>query len=85
MTLYVLAAQDSNTDSPSILKAAATIEDGKAKCANGAVVFEVQKNGDYYRFYNKTYGYLCANGTGNNAFYTQTASEDADWLVSLSP
>ena len=77
----VLAAQDSNTDSPSILKAAATIEDGKAKCANGAVVFEVQKNGDYYRFYNKTYGYLCANGTGNNAFYTQTASEDADWLV----
>lgn len=77
----VLAAQDSNTDSPSILKAAATIQDGKAKCANGAVVFTVEKNGDYYRFYNKTYGYLCANGTGNNAFYTQTASEDADWLV----
>ena len=77
----VLAAQDSNTDSPSILKAAATIEDGKAKCANGAVVFTVQKNGDYYRFYNSTYGYLCANGTGNNAFYTQTASDDADWLV----
>jgi len=77
----VLAAQDNNTDSPSILKAAATIEDGKASCANGAVVFTVQKNGDYYRFYNKTYGYLCANGTGNNAFYTQTASDDADWLV----
>ena len=77
----VLAAQDSNTDSPSILKAAATIQDGKAKCANGAVVFTVEKNGDYYRFYNKTYGYLCANGTGNNAFYTQTASEDADWLI----
>ena len=77
----VLAAQDNNTDSPSILKAAATIEDGKAKCANGAVVFTVEKNGDYYRFYNKTYGYLCANGTGNNAFYTQTASDDADWLV----
>ena len=77
----VLAAQDNNTDSPSILKAAATIEDGKAKCTNGAVVFTVEKNGDYYRFYNKTYGYLCANGTGNNAFYTQTASDDADWLV----
>jgi len=77
----VLAAQDSNTDSPSILKAAATIQDGKASCANGAVVFTVEKNGDYYRFYNKTYGYLCANGTGNNAFYTQTASEDADWLI----
>ncbi len=44
-------------------------------------MFTVEKNGDYYRFYNKTYGYLCANGTGNNAFYTQTASDDADWLV----
>ncbi len=77
----VLAAQNDNVDSPAINKAAATIQDGKAACANGAVVFEVQKNGDYYRFYNKTYGYLCANGTGNNAFYTQTASDDADWLV----
>ncbi len=77
----VLAAQNDNATSPAINKAAATIQDGKATCANGAVVFEVQKNGDYYRFYNKTYGYLCANGTGNNAFYTQTASEDADWLV----
>ena len=77
----VLAAQNDNETSPAINKAAATIQDGKAVCANGAVVFEVQKNGDYYRFYNKTYGYLCANGTGNNAFYTQTASDDADWLV----
>ena len=77
----VLAAQNDNATSPAINKAAATIQDGKATCANGAVVFEVRKNGDYYRFYNKTYGYLCANGTGNNAFYTQTASDDADWLV----
>ena len=77
----VLAAQNDNATSPAINKAAATIQDGKAVCANGAVVFEVQKNGDYYRFYNNTYGYLCANGTGNNAFYTQTASDDADWLV----
>ena len=77
----VLAAQNDNAASPAINKAAATIQDGKATCANGAVVFEVRKNGDYYRFYNKTYGYLCANGTGNNAFYTQTASDDADWLV----
>ena len=77
----VLAAQNDNTSSPAINKAAATIQDGKAACANGAVVFEVQKNGDYYRFYNKTYGYLCANGTGNNAFYSQPASDDADWLV----
>ena len=77
----VLAAQNDNATSPAINKAAATIQDGKATCANGAVVFEVQKNGDYYRFYNETYGYLCANGTGNNAFYSQPVSEDADWLV----
>ena len=77
----VLAAQNDNATSPAINKAAATIQDGKATCANGAVVFEVQKNGDYYRFYNKTYGYLCAGGTGNNAFYSWPVSEDADWLV----
>ena len=77
----VLAAQNDNATSPAINKAAATIKDGKAACANGAAVFTVEKSGDYYRFYNKTYGYLCAGGTGNNAFYSATASEDADWLV----
>lgn len=77
----VLAAQNDNATSPAINKAAATIQDGKAVCANGAAVFTVEKSGDYYRFYNKTYGYLCAGGTGNNAFYSQPVSEDADWLV----
>ena len=77
----VLAAQNDNATSPAINKAAATIQDGKAVCANGAAVFTVEKSGDYYRFYNKTYGYLCAGGTGNNAFYSQRVSEDADWLV----
>ena len=77
----VLAAQNDNATSPAINKAAATIQDGKAACANGAAVFTVEKSGDYYRFHNKTYGYLCANGTGNNAFYSVTVSEDADWLV----
>ena len=77
----VLAAQNDNATSPAINKAAATIKDGKAACANGAAVFTVEKSGDYYRFYNKTYGYLCAGGTGNNAFYSQTVSEDADWLL----
>ena len=77
----VLAAQNDNATSPAINKAAATIKDGKAACANGAAVFTVEKSGDYYRFHNKTYGYLCAGGTGNNAFYSATASEDADWLV----
>ena len=77
----VLAAQNDNATSPAINKAAATIQDGKAVCANGAAVFTVEKSGDYYRFHNKTYGYLCANGTGNNAFYSATASDDADWLL----
>ena len=77
----VLAAQNDNATSPAINKAAATIKDGKAACANGAAVFTVKKSGDYYRFYNKTYGYLCAGGTGNNAFYSATASDDADWLL----
>ena len=48
---------------------------------DGAVLFTVSKNGTYYRFYNETYGYLCSNGTGNNAFYSQEATEDADWLI----
>ena len=77
----VLAAQNDNATSPAINKAAATIKDGKAACANGAAVFTVEKSGDYYRFYNKTYGYLCAGGTGNNAFYSAIAGDDADWLL----
>ena len=85
----VLAEQNDNTDSPAINKAAATItEDGKAAIpANGAVVFTVEQNGEYLRFKSDAYGYLCANGTGNNAFYSKDFSEegvsieDADWLV----
>ena len=77
----VLAAQNDNATSPAINKAAATIKDGKAACANGAAVFTVEKSGDYYRFHNMTYGYLCAGGTGNNAFYSATAGDDADWLL----
>ena len=74
----VLAAEN---DSKSIEKAAATVADGKATPANGAVVFTVEQSGDYYRFKSEAYGYLCSNGTGNNAFYSKTASEDADWTV----
>ena len=85
----VLAEQNDNTDSPAINKAAATItEDGKAAIpANGAVVFTVEQNGEYLRFKSDAYGYLCANGTGNNAFYSKdfseegVSTEDADWLV----
>lgn len=77
----VLAGQIGAADSPSIANALATVEDGKATAENGGVVFTVEKNGDWYRFKNEAYGYLCSNGTGNNAFYSQTASEDADWKL----
>ena len=77
----VLASQDDNVDSPSITGVLAEIVDGKAVPENGAVIFTVEKNGEYYRFRNETYGYLCSNGTGNNAFYSPEASEDADWTL----
>ena len=77
----VLAGQNDNTDSPAINSVSAQITDGKAIPGNGGVVFTVERSGEYYRFRNETYGYLCSNGTGNNAFYSQTASEDADWTV----
>ena len=76
----VLAAQDAN-ESPSILGVSAEVKDGKAIPVNGGVVFTVEANGEYLRFRNETYGYLCSNGTGNNAFYSKEASEDADWTV----
>ena len=77
----VLAQQNDNTDSPAINSVSAQITDGKAIPENGGVVFTVERSGEYYRFRNETYGYLCSNGTGNNAFYSLTASDDADWTV----
>ena len=80
----VLAAEN---DSKSIDKADTEVKDGKATPANGAVVFTVEQNGEYLRFKSDAYGYLCSNGTGNNAFYSKDFSEegvttdDADWLV----
>ena len=62
---------------------AVEIKDGKLLSGNGAAIFEVQQSGQYYRFYNDTYGYLSASGTGtgNKAYYSMTADENADWLV----
>ena len=74
-------AEQIGTESPSINKAASEIADGKAVPSNGAAIFTVEQNGEYLRFKNETYGYLCSNGTGNNAFYSAAASDDADWLV----
>ena len=77
----VLALQDENTENPSIENAAAKVVDDKAFLSYGGLVFTVEKNGAYYRFKNETFGYLCSNGTGNNAFYSLTASDDADWKL----
>ncbi len=77
----VLAMQDDNETSPSVNNAAATVAEGAVTAANGGLIFTVQRNGEYYRFYNETFGYLCSNGTGSNAFYQLEASDDADWLL----
>ena len=74
----VLGAEN---DTLSIENIGGYVEGDTFVAENGAVVFTVSKNGGYYRFYNETYGYLASNGTGNNAFYTQEASEDADWTL----
>ena len=71
------------SDSQTILNAPTTVENGLAVPGNGGVVFTVEKNGEYYRFRNETFGYLCSNGTGNNAFYSTEASEDADWTLAV--
>ena len=91
VVIYSAAAQAAlaaENDSQSIEKSSTTvIESGKLTMGNGAAIFTVEENGEYLRFKNDTYGYLCSNGTGNNAFYSKDFSEegvtpdDADWLV----
>ena len=84
VVIYNLAAQGvlaAENDTQSISNALTVVTDGVAAPANGGVVFTVSQNGNYYRFYNETYGYLCSNGTGNNAFYSLEATEDADWTL----
>ena len=76
----VLAGGDGNETSPSINNAEATVADGVATPANGARVFTVEVNGEWFRFKTSD-GYLCSNGTGNNAFYSAEATEDADWKL----
>ena len=74
----VLGAEN---DTQSIENVTGYVEGSTFVADNGAVVFTVSRSGNYYRFYNETYGYLCSNGTGNNAFYSLEASEDADWTL----
>ena len=77
----VLSGSDGNETSPSINNAAATVKNEAATPTNGARVFTVEKNGEYFRFKTEHDGYLCSNGTGNNAFYSKNATNDADWTL----
>ncbi len=77
----VLAAQNDNATSPAILSAAAALADPVKDIANGARTFIVEKHGEWYAFRNATDGYLCSDGTGNNAYYSKTYSEAADWKL----
>ena len=84
VVIYNLSAQGvlgAENDTQSIENVLAAVENGIAAPANGAVVFTISMNEGYYRFYNETYGYLCSGGTGNNAFYSLEATEDADWTL----
>jgi len=79
----VLSGVDGDVAVPtscSVIAASAYIENGKAVCSNGSVVFTVEKNGDYYRLFNESFGYLCSTGGGNNTFYSFDTA-DADWVV----
>ena len=84
VVIYNLAAEGvlgAENDTQSIENVTGYVEENTFVADNGAVIFTVSRNGDYYRFYNETYGYLCSNGTGNNAFYSLEATEDADWTL----
>ena len=84
VVIYNLSSQGvlgAENDTQSIENVTGYVEENTFIADNGAVIFTVSKNGNYYRFYNDTYGYLCSGGTGNNAFYSQEASDDADWTV----
>ena len=84
VVIYNLSAQGvlaGEGDNQVINNAAATVADGVASPANGAREFTVEQNGEWYRFKTAYDGYLCSNGTGNNAFYSQDATDDADWKL----
>nr|WP_302599165.1 stalk domain-containing protein [uncultured Cellulosilyticum sp.] len=77
----VLAGQDDNETSPSVESVAAKVSYNTVDASNGARVFTVETNGEYFRFRTENDGYLCSNGTGSNAFYQKEASDDADWKL----
>lgn len=76
-----LAGQDDNPKSPSIHNIYALQKDTKVITGNGGRVFTVEQNGEWWRFKTEHDGYLCSKGKGNNAYYDQTASDNADWKL----
>ena len=85
VVMYNLSAQGvlaGEGDNQVVNNAAATVENEAAIPANGGRVFTVEKTDEgYYRFKTEHDGYLCSNGTGNNAFYSKDATNDADWTL----
>ena len=92
VVLYNYAAKGvlSKNLSEGIARASATIVEGKAVCANGAFIYTVEKNGDYYRFYNESYGYVSTTydvppqlfyiGVKNGAT-EPTLARNSDWTA----
>ncbi|WP_302495965.1 S-layer homology domain-containing protein [uncultured Flavonifractor sp.] len=84
VVIYNLSAQGvlaGEGDNQVVNNAAATVTDGVATPTNGARVFTVEQNGEWFRFKTDYDGYLCSNGTGNNAFYSKDSTDDADWKL----
>lgn len=77
----VLSFPEDSTDRQTISGVSASFSDGIVQSENGALVFTVERNGNYYRFRNETYGYLSSGSTGNNAYYCVNGGEEADWVL----
>ena len=58
---------------------AATIEDGKAVCGNGARVFHVERSGDEFKFVSD--GQYLATNDAEDLFFTDTNNDYATWTL----
>ncbi len=81
VVLYNLAARGvlSAAQGTALKTVGATLTAEGADCTNGAFLFKVEKNGEYYRFSNDAFGYLCAKG--NALSYSPVAEGEANWTV----
>ncbi len=81
VVLYNLAARGvlSAAQGAALKTVGATLTAEGADCTNGAFLFKVEKNGEAYRFYNESFGYLCAKG--NTLSYSLVAENEANWTA----